>query len=596
AVDVHGGFGRGELRQVMKKCNTEISRNNTRELWVFLDEVNTSPDIGWFKELICDHSLDGVKISSQIKVIAACNPYRPRKIKNNENVNINDPLSKWVYRVFPLCETMKEYVWHFGQLSQFDEKQYIQAMVREKFNKQSSVYEKIQKWESKITEDIVASQQFLRKHLANEFIVSLRDVSRCLKFFHWLMQQPQTGGPVEWTGRALNIALGLCYYFRLDESGRKKYDTIMFERNQRSFTEMLNEEIENLSKPFEVQRSVVMHNILKENLFVLFFCIATATPIILVGKPGTSKTLSLQIMLNSLSHTKTLRCIAFQGTRYCKPNAIKEIWDQTERYSKDKGTTTFLLFDEIGLAEQSPHNPLKILHQLLEKPKIPFVGISNWNLDAAKMNRMVMHFIPSLGRHDLINTAKSIVSTKLFSIEDITKMIKVYEEIINCKTDAFSPNGNKHFFGARDFYALVKYQATLIEPSQKRSLQGYLRNFDGLGQSKSRKKLHEILAKELNLTKNDISQEFQALIPVICVQKNLMEKKCAQSPDDLTITRHCMIISEHHYSWQLLLEYNILNNDHVFLFGSYFTHDTYSNISNYNQLNKIIDCMEAGRT
>ncbi|ETN99874.1 hypothetical protein RFI_37594, partial [Reticulomyxa filosa] len=129
-----------------------------------------------------------------------------------------------------------------------------------------------------------------------------------------------------------------------------------------------------------------------------------------------------------------------------------------------------------------------------------------------------------------------------------------------------------------------------------RSLQGYLRNFGGLSQSKSRKKLHEILAKELNLTKNDISQEFQALIPVICVQKNLMEKKCAQSPDDLTITRHCMIISEHHYSWQLLLEYNILNYDHVFLFGSYFTHDTYSNISNYNQLNKIFDCMKAGKT
>ncbi|ETO15204.1 hypothetical protein RFI_22160, partial [Reticulomyxa filosa] len=255
--------------------------NNIMELWVFLDEVNTSPDIGWFKELIYDHSLDGVKISNQIKVIAACNPYRPRKIENDENVNINDPLSKWVYRVFPLCETMKEYVWHFGQLSQLDEKQYIQAMARqlkEKFDKQKY---------------IVASQQFLRKHLKNEFIVSLRDVSRCLKFFHWLMQQPQTDKPVEWTERALKIALGLCYYFRLDKRKRKEYDTMMLERNQCSFVKVLNEEIDNLSKPFEIQRSVVKHNILKENLFVLFFCIATVTPIILIGKPGTPKTLSL---------------------------------------------------------------------------------------------------------------------------------------------------------------------------------------------------------------------------------------------------------------------------------------------------------------
>ncbi|ETN97655.1 hypothetical protein RFI_39874, partial [Reticulomyxa filosa] len=216
AIDVHGGFGSDELTQIMKECNIEISRNNIMELWVFLNEVNTSPDIGWFKELIYDHSLDG----------------------NDENVNINDPLSKWVYRVFPLCETMKEYAWHFGQLSQLDEKQYIQAMVRqlkEKFDKQSSVYEKIQKWEPKITEYIVASQQFLRKHLKNEFIVSLRDVSRCLKFFHWLMQQPQTDKPVEWTERALKIALGLCYYFRLDKRKRKEYDTMMLERNQCSF-------------------------------------------------------------------------------------------------------------------------------------------------------------------------------------------------------------------------------------------------------------------------------------------------------------------------------------------------------------------------
>ncbi|ETN97126.1 hypothetical protein RFI_40406 [Reticulomyxa filosa] len=260
-------------------------------------------------------------------------------------------------------------------------------------------------------------------------------------------------------------------------------------------------------------------------------------------------------MLNSLSHSnikkfhselrkcqfhfdmKALHCIAFQGTRYCKPNAIKKIWDQTEKYSSDKKKresndqkkideviTTFLLFDEIGLAEQAKHNPLKILHQLLEDPKIPFVGISNWNLDAAKMNRMVMHFIPSLGHHDLINTATSIVSDKIFSNRDIKKMIKVYEEITDCKMGAFSPNGNKHFFGARDFYALVKYQATLIEPSQKRSLQGYLRNFGGLDQSKSKKKLNEILAKKLNLTKNDISQELQTLTPDIRTKKFNREK------------------------------------------------------------------------
>ena len=51
--------------------------------------------------------------------------------------------------------------------------------------------------------------------------------------------------------------------------------------------------------------------------------------------------------------------------------------------------------DEVGLAEVSKYNPLKVLHGLIE-PQFPkeqldigVVGISNWALDAAKMNRAI---------------------------------------------------------------------------------------------------------------------------------------------------------------------------------------------------------------
>ncbi|ETO08487.1 hypothetical protein RFI_28900, partial [Reticulomyxa filosa] len=286
------GFGRHEIRQVMEDCRVRLSKDKEKkEMWIFLDEVNTSPDIGWFKELICDHSLDGVKISDQIKIIAACNPYRPRKIQNSEVMNLSDPSSKWVYRVVPLCDTMKEYVWPFGQLSALDEKQYIRAMtkqIKDKFDNNTVIYKKIQQWELKIIEDIDASQSFLRKHLANEFIVSLRDVSRCLNFFYWLMQQYETvlenDNKSPWTGRALNIALGLCYYFRLDDNGRKMYNDIMSQRNKRSFSELLDSEIKNLSESFVIPPQVALHNTLKENLFILFFCV---------------------IMLDTLSHRNT---------------------------------------------------------------------------------------------------------------------------------------------------------------------------------------------------------------------------------------------------------------------------------------------------
>ncbi len=78
------------------------------------------------------------------------------------------------------------------------------------------------------------------------------------------------------------------------------------------------------------------------------------------------------------------------------------------------------VFDEIGLAEDSPRMPLKALHGLLEEGcpvdkervesgdyhKIAFVGISNWALDPAKMNRgiFVSRILPT--KDELTRTAR----------------------------------------------------------------------------------------------------------------------------------------------------------------------------------------------
>ncbi len=43
-----------------------------------------------------------------------------------------------------------------------------------------------------------------------------------------------------------------------------------------------------------------------------------------------------------------------------------------------------MVFDEIGLAEISPYNPLKTIHSYLDQPNFNFIGISNYSLDASK--------------------------------------------------------------------------------------------------------------------------------------------------------------------------------------------------------------------
>ena len=64
-----------------------------------------------------------------------------------------------------------------------------------------------------------------------------------------------------------------------------------------------------------------------------------------------------------------------------------------------------MVLDEVGLAEDSPKMPLKTLHPLLEDgnenddniiqtedsfSRVAFIGLSNWALDPAKMNRGIM--------------------------------------------------------------------------------------------------------------------------------------------------------------------------------------------------------------
>ena len=78
------------------------------------------------------------------------------------------------------------------------------------------------------------------------------------------------------------------------------------------------------------------------------------------------------------------------------------------------GFISTVFFDELGLAELSPNNPLKVLNSELEyydknKEKVAFIGISNWVLDSSKMNRGIFITILDMKEKDLINTA-SIIS------------------------------------------------------------------------------------------------------------------------------------------------------------------------------------------
>jgi MoxR-like ATPase len=54
--------------------------------------------------------------------------------------------------------------------------------------------------------------------------------------------------------------------------------------------------VENL----EIEDGISMNQALQENLFVAIICILNKIPIFIVGKPGTSKTLAIQVIASNL--------------------------------------------------------------------------------------------------------------------------------------------------------------------------------------------------------------------------------------------------------------------------------------------------------
>ena len=98
---------------------------------------------------------------------------------------------------------------------------------------------------------------------------------------------------------------------------------------------------------------------------------------------------------------------SYQCSPLSTPEGIVSTFKQCAKLQENKGLNKFVsvvVLDEIGLAEDSPLMPLKTLHPLLEDGtatseesgttsdhhRVGFIGLSNWALDPAKMNRGIM--------------------------------------------------------------------------------------------------------------------------------------------------------------------------------------------------------------
>ena len=391
-----------------------------------------------------------------------------------------------MHRLHPTLEFLK---WDYGALDEQQELEYIAAKMRTIPKSSINNFDL-----DDLSQILVKSQNNIRMYAAealrssgleeNEIMkvsrssVSQRDIQRVFVFFDWIYQVYCNTGRYnsdERQSRALLVSLGLVYYIRLDKYSRQRFTTdldkwcvdLQFVRFSKAFEEELEWYVTKLDLPYGIAKTTA----LKENLFTIITCCQTKTPLIILGEPGTSKTLSFNLVSNKfkvvavkrgksqdLESFRGLEPYFYQCSRHTESCEIETIFrraiDRQQIFDSANVLKNCVVFmDEAGLPEER-HESLKVLHYHLDHPVVSFVAITNYALDAAKSNRAVCLYRPEASTEDL-----NVLANEIIQANDLIEVERVYISYF-CKSffNLMKDPVYCSFYGQRDF---MKFLVTL---------------------------------------------------------------------------------------------------------------------------------------
>ncbi|XP_011788597.1 PREDICTED: E3 ubiquitin-protein ligase RNF213 [Colobus angolensis palliatus] len=650
-VKVHGGTTADMIYSRVREAeNVAFANKDQHQLdtILFFDEANTTEAISCIKEVLCDCTVDGQPLAedSGLHIIAACNPYRKHseemicrlesaglgyRVSAEETADKlgSIPLRQLVYRVHALPPSLIPLVWDFGQLSDTAEKLYIQQIVQRLVDSISLDENRTRV----ITEVLCASQGFMRKREDECGFVSLRDVERCVKVFRWfhehsamLLAQLNSflskssvsknhleRDPVLWS---LMLAIGVCYHASLEKKDSYREAIARFFPKPYDNSRLLLDEITRAQDLFldgvPLRKTIAKNLALKENVFMMVICIELKIPLFLVGKPGSSKSLAKTIVADAMQgpaaysdlfrSLKQVHLVSFQCSPHSTPQGIIGTFRQCARFQQGKDLQQYVsvvVLDEVGLAEDSPKMPLKTLHPLLEDgcieddpaphKKVGFVGISNWALDPAKMNRGIFVSRGSPNKRELIDSAKGICSSDSLVQDRVqgyfASFAKAYETV--CE------NQDKEFFGLRDYYSLIKMvfaaaKASNRKPSPQDIAQAVLRNFSG------KDDIHALDIFLANLPEAKCSEEVS---PLQLIKQNIFgpSQKVPGGQLEDAESRYLLLLTKNYVALQILQQTFFKEDQQPeIIFGSGFPKDQeYTQIC--RNINRVKICMETGK-
>ena len=613
------------------------------------------------KKLSINEQKFGLDIDQAHKQQKSLNIKEIEDIKKSKKNNL-------VYSVNPLPHSLLNFVFDFGNLSAQDEKDYIKYIIKDIINKiyyqkqiKKNMKEKKDEDENlknlkKLAEEMITEAQNYIREFTDKSSVSLREIRRFNIFYEFFNKYIDMKKEMineikineedkefyskldDYSIQTYSIILSIfvCYYLKIVDKEKRnelneKMNVLLKKFNNsfkdKDFIDIPIREEKFLVDNIKLDNGIAKNRALLENVFSLFVAINNKVPIFIVGKPGCSKSLSVQLLLKSMQGELSdnpffrkfpkIMVYTYQGSLSSTSKGVENIFKKAHNaYQKIKEDKTnqkiisMLFFDEMGLAEHSPNNPLKVIHSELEydlnegEKQIAFVGISNWVLDAAKMNRGISISIPEPDEED--NKETSLTIGNSFDQALALKYKAYYEnlgiayyEYKKYLKEKHNLDGKEDFHGNRDFYHLVKIFSKCLKKSldgsnqeeinediilKESSLSSIERNFAGM-QFENKDKTSLKVFKDIY---SKIYSDFKSQNDY-----NVLER-IKENLNDLSSRYLLLILKSSTNIFLLTTILSDLKKEYVFYIGSSFEEDLNSEEYALKVLNKLQIYLENG--